>query len=149
MSNNQIAIAEAIARLAHFGQYDKIGDPYIEHARRVAAAVKPAKVQWDDFIYVSTAWLHDVIEDTAVVTDQLNAAGVVPDVIKAVGLLTKIPGEPNVDYYNRLKSNPYARAVKIADMKDNLDPKRLAKLDDDTIARLVKKYAKGLEILGG
>lgn len=142
-------IAEAIARVAHYGQVDKTGADYIDHPRRVALAVRTDSNVWDAPYYPAVGWLHDVLEDTFVTEEHLKAARVDEHVREAVVLLTKIPGEPNEDYYNRLRSNRFARAVKIADMKDNLDPKRLAKLDDSTIARLVKKYAKGLEILGG
>lgn len=145
----QVEIAEAIARVAHYGQVDKTGADYIEHLQRVAGAVRTGSQVWDAPYYPAVGWLHDVLEDTFVTEEHLKAARINEIVVEAVVLLTKIPGEPNVDYYNRIKNNRFARAVKIADMKDNLDPKRLAKLDDETIARLVKKYAKGLEILGG
>lgn len=145
---SQIEIAKAIATVAHSGQVDKTGAPYIEHPERVARFVE-ADPRSDGTVatYVAAAWLHDVLEDTAVTADDLHRAGIQGSVVKAVVLLTKVPGEPNADYYERILGNHMARTVKLADIRDNLDPRRLAKLDDETIARLVKKYAKALEVL--
>ncbi len=145
---SQIEIARAIATVAHSGQVDKTGAPYIEHPARVAGFVEvDPSSKGAIATYVAAAWLHDVVEDTAVTLDDLNAAGIQGSVITAVQLLTKVPGEPNADYYERIRDNHMARTVKLADIRDNLDPRRLAKLDDETIARLVRKYAKALEAL--
>ena len=55
-----IDLAREIATQAHEGETRIGGQPYIEHPRRVAAAV-----QQDGFgsEHVQAAWLHDVVED--------------------------------------------------------------------------------------
>jgi hypothetical protein len=45
--------------------------------------------------------------------------------------------------------NPLARQVKLADLADNLDPARVAKLAPDMRAKLEAKYREASEILDG
>lgn len=146
----QSEIARVVATLAHRRQVDKIGEPYIEHPQRVVSRLSKAFREGDqeNDIVAAVGWLHDVLEDSDLTNQDLLKCGIRSDVIKSVELLTKVPNEPNDEYYRRVSNDYFARKVKIADMQDNLDPKRLAQLDDGTIARLVKKYAKGLEALG-
>ncbi len=92
------------------------------------------------------AWLHDVLEDTSVTSHDLRSEGIPPRVIHAVEALTHAPGEPNVDYWARVKANPVARAVKLADIKDNTDPFRAPK-DPETRRRLWDKYGQALDFL--
>jgi len=110
--SDQIDIAKAIATVAHKGQVDKAGSPYIDHPRRVAERLRAAKV---GEAVVAAAWIHDVLEDT-----DLYYAG-----IKSAG----------------------AHWLKKADIDDNSDPARLALLDDETIVRLTRKYAKARMLL--
>jgi (p)ppGpp synthase/HD superfamily hydrolase len=52
--------AQALSAKAHQGQVDKAGLPYIDHPRRVVGyLVNPTAQE------VIVAWLHDVVEDTA------------------------------------------------------------------------------------
>lgn len=140
-----IAAARAIATVAHRGQVDKAGEPYIDHPRRVAERV----AERDRYIPgdVAAAWLHDVLEDTDVTADDLLAAGIPDNVVGIVRAVTRTGIQSPEDYYAAVYDWPGARIVKLADIADNLDPKRLALLDDATIARLTRKYAKALEHL--
>lgn len=124
---------------AHAGQTDKGGRPYIEHVERVAAHVP--------FAYEDAAWLHDVVEDTDATLDDLRSAAFTPRTVEAVDALTHRKGERNIDYYARVRGNPIARTVKLADIADNANVRRLARLDDETIVRLVRKYARALDEL--
>lgn len=142
----QVVIARTIARIAHRGQVDKGGSPYIEHPARVAEAVAQDAGRWSA---VAAAWLHDVIEDSPFTDDDLDAFGVDAEVIHLVVLLTRTPDVSADDYYGAIRGNFDARKVKRADVLDNLNPRRLAKLDDVTVARLTKKYAKALDALDG
>lgn len=146
----QAEIARVVAVLAHRGQVDKVGEDYFEHPQRVVSRLSRGFREGDaeNDLVTAVAWLHDVLEDTEFTSADLRRCGIRSDVIKSVETLTKVPNEPNEDYYRRVRNDYFARKVKIADMQDNLDPERLAQLDDATIARLVKKYAKGLEALG-
>lgn len=140
MKGHLAGLAERIAREAHTGQLDKIGHPYIEHPERVAA-----RVAGDD-VLVAIAWLHDVVEDTSVTLTDLEA--LFPrEVIEGVDALTKRPGETRLEYYARVRSNPRARKVKDADIDDNTDPARTARLDPATRERLAVKYATAREEL--
>lgn len=141
---SQVELARTIATVAHLGQVDKAGVAYIEHPRRVAehCAGKSELV-------VASAWLHDVIEDTQVTAETLMQLGVHQQVANAVQLLTRRRGNQD-SYYSDIVNDEsgIALAVKLADIKDNTDPSRLAKLDDETQARLLKKYAKAYRSLG-
>lgn len=143
-----VAVARAIATLAHTGQVDKASHPYIDHPRRVAWRLVEEN---PDYRYgdIAVAWLHDVLEDTGITIADLKACGIPGDVIADVVLLTRDPKQPVEDYYAGIRTRSQrARRVKLADIADNMHPMRLAQLDDATVVRLVKKYAKALDLLG-
>ncbi len=102
---------------AHAGQFDKSGLPYVLHPIVVAS-------QMTDITSTAVALLHDVIEDTKYTADDLLALGFSKEVVDAVVLLTHSSDEPYMDYINRIKQNPVARAVKLADLKHNSDTSR-------------------------
>jgi (p)ppGpp synthase/HD superfamily hydrolase len=91
------------------------GSLLADHAFRVAHNVSgwPAK---------QVAWLHDVLEDTDTTYNDLVGAGVQFIVAHAVVAMTREPGESYWDYILRLRENPIAVKVKIADLNDNLTP---------------------------
>lgn len=133
--------ARAIATVAHAGQVDKAGNPYIEHPARVAARVA------DHVEDAAVAWLHDVLEDTDVTVEVLRAAGISTGIIHDVELLTRKPDQQPEDYYAMVRQSFRARRVKLADIEDNSDIERLALLDDQTMSRLIRKYAKARLLL--
>jgi (p)ppGpp synthase/HD superfamily hydrolase len=132
--------AVAIARRAHDGQVDKAGRPYIEHPLRVMAGVRGEHARM-------AAVLHDVIEDTPITPDDLLACGCPPRVVAAVVAMTKTPGEPLAEYLRTVAADPLALAVKRADIADNADPDRLAKLEPAVRDRLRAKYAEATRLL--
>lgn len=140
-------IAKAIATIAHLGQTDKAGKPYINHPRRVAEAL-PMQVGLDADHAQAVAWLHDVIEDTKFTRDDLHDAGICWPIILDVERLTRLPHQSAEEYYKEVSGSYVARRVKLADIADNTEPLRLALLDDETIARLTRKYAKARLLLG-
>lgn len=105
--------AQEIATAAHEGQKRTDGSTYIKHPARVADAVE-ARLK-------PIAWLHDVVEDTRVTLDDLKAEGFPLYIIEAVDLLTHRKGEPNLSYWGKIKANPDALAVKLADINDNVN----------------------------
>lgn len=139
------AKALILARSAHLGQVDKIGEPYIEHPKRVATAV--ATAGFGDEV-IATALLHDVVEDTDVTLEQLRAEGFPESVVEAVDAMSKRKSEPFEKYYERVKSNSIATAVKWFDVADNADPRRLSRVAPDTQERLRAKYERAKEALG-
>ena len=52
-------------------------------------------------------------------------------------------------YYERVKSNGLAHSVKLLDLADNTDPKRMLLLPSNVQERLLTKYLKTFEILAG
>ena len=141
LEDPMVRAARELATAAHRGQVDKAGRDYIEHPRRVVAAVAAHAAPERLPQAQAAAWLHDVVEDTDVTAEQLRA-DFPPEVVDAVEALTRRPGQDPEDYYAGVKADPIARAVKNADLDDNTDPDRLALLDAATRERLLAKYAK-------
>jgi (p)ppGpp synthase/HD superfamily hydrolase len=125
MKTNILELKEAlqIARKAHEGQLRAIGrdigQPYFDtHVLRVVDGVpqfaKPA------------AALHDVLEDTPMTIQKLRAVTALSDMtLGAVDLLTRKDGETYQAYIDGIVSDvgtagKIARAVKLADLMDNL-----------------------------
>lgn len=125
--------AVAIAARAHAGQSDKYGQPYILHPIRVMMRMRTGKER-------IVAMLHDVVEDSDVSSDDLRTEGFSGEVIEAVILLTKGPDQSYTDYVTRLAHNPLARAVKLSDLEDNMDLKRIATLSEADNKRLQKYH---------
>lgn len=137
---NIVEAAKDLATRAHAGQVDKAGRPYIEHVARVAAAVS------DDPEAEAVAWLHDVLEDCPAFANEFW--GMPARVTKYVHYLTRVPGWPTRNYYERISEHPIALRVKMADIADNADEARLELLPPDVASRLRRKYAKARKALG-
>lgn len=131
-------IALELATKAHEGMVDRGGKPYINHPIAVASMVKSEKEK-------TVAYLHDVVEDTNVPIEKIYElfGETVGD---AVALLTHDKNEPYMDYVKRVKANPVARAVKMADLTNNMDLSRLEKVTDNDVKR-VEKYKRAYKIL--
>ena len=143
---DQVVLAKAVAMAAHAGQTDKLGEPYFGHCNRVA---RRAMIETDDFDVIAAAYLHDTVEDTALTLNELVAMGFSNDTVKIVDLLTHRENEPYEEYVDRLARYAPTRIVKRCDIMDNTDPRRLAKLDQATQDRLLKKYGRAFAILEG
>ena len=131
-----------IATEAHKGQYDKAGNDYIGHPLRV---MDMGRTEEEKIVGV----LHDVIEDTEWTFAQLAAEGFSQEVIDALQCVTKLSENENYDdFIERVKKNPLATAVKINDLSDNMDIRRLPYLSDKDVKRL-KKYLKAYKKLIG
>ena len=133
--------AMQIAYDAHHGQTDKAGVPYVFHPLHLAEAM-------EDEICCCAALLHDVVEDTAVTLEDL-AAVFPPEVVEAVALLTHEEGTDYFDYVRRIRSNPIALKVKLADLAHNSDVTRFAgvSVPEDRIGYFLDKYTKAKAIL--
>lgn len=128
-----------IAANAHSGQTDKGGQPYVLHPIRVMLSVTSLNERM-------AAILHDVVEDTEWTLEALLAEGFPGEVVAAVEALTKHPGEARIDAAGRARRNPIARAVKIADVTDNMNIDRIATLTEKDHARL-SEYKQVKELL--
>ena len=140
----QTQLARAIAHSAHAAQVDKLDDPYVEHPARVAARFDPAEQPVEH----AAAWLHDVIEDTSTTAAQLLAAGIEAEVVETVVLLTKDAALPHDEYYERIRGNERALAVKASDIADNTAPWRTSRLEPEDRERLAEKYEAASAALG-
>jgi len=125
------------ATLAHEGQLDKQGQPYVLHVLRVGLA---GKTQDERVV----GFLHDVLEDTQFPPKVLRQAFGVK-VGEALDAITRKEREVYTDYILRVKANPIARAVKINDLQDNLS--RIAGLKPEEQDVLKERYTRALEFL--
>ena len=99
-----------------------------------------------DEVTMIVALLHDVVEDTDYTLDDIAAMGFGQDVVEALTLMTHDKNVPYLDYVAKIKDNPVARAVKLADLAHNSDPTRLDVIDEKAKERL-DKYQKAIAIL--
>ena len=134
-----LELALSIATEAHGGQFDKAGIDYIEHPIFVASQVDSEEEK-------AVALLHDVIEDSSVTAEELLNAGLPETVVTAVQILSKKKGQDYQTYLKTVKSNPLARAVKLADLKHNSDLSRLETITDKDLGGL-EKYKKAIDYL--
>ena len=140
MSTLQRAIE--IATEAHNGQFDKSGKDYIGHPLRV---MDMGNTEEEKIVGV----LHDVVEDTDWTFERLTAEGFSEEIISALRCVTTTSENENYDdFIERVKKNPLAVAVKINDLTDNMDIRRLPYLSDKDVKRL-KKYLKAYKKLIG
>lgn len=126
--------AIAIAVVAHTGQKDKVGAPYILHPLRVMFRCRSDEEK-------IAAVLHDVVEDGPGWTfDHLRIEGFSDAVLNALSGLTKRPEEEDdyMSFVKRAASNPISKVVKLADIEDNLDVTRLPSVSDKDQRRLTK-----------
>ena len=131
-----------IATEAHKGQFDKSGKDYIGHPLRVMEMGKTE----DEKIF---GVLHDVVEDSPWSFQELEAEGFSKQITDALRCLTKTSENENYDeYIERIKKNPLAVSVKLNDLTDNMDIRRLPYLSDKDVKRL-KKYLKSYKKLIG
>jgi (p)ppGpp synthase/HD superfamily hydrolase len=125
-------LALKIAIQAHREQKDKSGREYVMHPIRVAERCKDPRAK-------IVALLHDTIEDTYVTSEYLRSEGFPDEIISGVLSVTKQEGESYEDFVRRASDNPIGREVKIADLEDNMDIRRLQEITEDDVARL-RKY---------
>lgn len=131
--------AMKIAYAAHHGQFDKGGIPYIFHPIHLAE-------QMPDEYTTCAALLHDVVEDTAVTLEEL--AEIFPaEIIEAVRVMTHGKDEPYLDYVRRIKGNPIATVVKLADLRHNSDESRMPDASEEKRIHFREKYRKAFDIL--
>ena len=124
---------------AHKDQKDKGGYPYVFHPYHLAE-------QMEDEDTVTTALLHDVVEDTDYTLEDLERMGFPGRILEAIDLMTHRKDVPYLEYVALLKDNPIARKVKLADLRHNSDLTRLDHPDEKARKR-IGKYRSAMEIL--
>ena len=137
-----IQLAEALATSYHEGQ--QYGSrPYTYHLEMVVDTVYAMYAADPDLdLLVQIAWLHDILEDTAILPDILETV-FDPRVVEAVTAITKCEDIDYFTYIKHVKDVPLARKVKIADSLSNLT----CSLTEPKRKKLVDKYTKVLKEL--
>lgn len=121
-----------IATQAHQGQVDKYGAPYIGHVMRV---MNLGRTEEEKICGV----LHDVVEDTDWTFERLAAEGFGPDIIAALRCVTKESEDEDYDHFvQRTLQNRLACLVKLNDLTDNMDVRRMLEVTTKDVARLNK-----------
>ncbi len=156
--------AQMFARLAHWGQTDKVGVPYIEHPRRCIGYLPVVLEHFGEQVHIpvdvhsmatleAILWLHDTIEDCDWVTESVLSTHFDSIIIGAVTRMTRgyfstdnalyeeMHGLPKgSEYYRIVAGDPWSRIAKICDLLDNTDPERSMRLSQDNRLRLQNKY---------
>ena len=133
--------AKAIAKMAHASITSDADDYYETHVLKVAEKVAEMCDAFSSAPMIEVALLHDVLEDCPHVTEEdLLTLGISEDVVKAVKILTRDKSMTYAEYIESVKKsgNSWAIAVKIADLKTNLN---------GATASLASRYTKALESL--
>ena len=134
--------AMQLAYSAHHGQYDCNGIPYVFHPYHLAE-------QMDDELSCCVALLHYVAEDTDITLEQLSEDFPCA-VTEALRLLTHEKDTDYYDYVRRIKDNPLAKKVKLADLRHNMDRSRItdeSAVSEDKLRHWDEKYSRALKIL--
>lgn len=146
--------ALTLAKRVHANQVDKGGQPYIFHPFRVATVFLTSL----DLSILGL--LHDVIEDAPLSAD--DGAGLQSEILAALHgrrdlyddliTLTRRKGEAYEDYIARVRAGSMrAWMVKIADLRDNLNPDRLDALRSiqgpEKERKLRDRYTRALKTL--
>ncbi len=126
--------AIGLAVKVHRGQLDKAGRLYILHPLRVMFRLES---ELEQIVGV----LHDVVEDSDLTLPDLRQMGYPEEVITALDGVTKREAESYEAFINRSQANPVSSRVKLADLEDNLDLRRLPALTTKNVERL-KRYRR-------
>ena len=137
MSN--LARAIEIAASAHLHQTRKNGSPYVLHPLRLMFQCTGEEQQ-------IVAVLHDVVEDSDWTMEQIKQEGFSEEVVTALKLVTHEEGVPYEEYVMKIAENPIARAVKMADLQDNINLLELPELSENSLLR-VQKYHRAWNLL--
>lgn len=150
--DDQYLKASVIVRRVFANILDKAGNPYIDHLYTVS--------QSEDYISSVAGLLHDIIEDTNITALDLLEVGIDRDIVETVFIVTKpkrekanMTEEERLEAYNKEiddiieSGNPHALRLKMRDMKNNYDQKRLELLSSEQQEWLGKKYSNNLKKL--
>jgi (p)ppGpp synthase/HD superfamily hydrolase len=136
--------AITFAAQAHQGQLDRLGEPYIFHPLRVMLLVKEAG---GTEVEIAAAALHDVVEDTDTTVEEL-AQLFGTEVASLVDAMSRREGEEYVEYVERcVAASTSAIKLKQADLTDNSNPERLARMPAALREELEAKYQSGFGVI--
>ena len=127
-----------LAQKAHRHQKDKGGIDYFFHPITVALMCKDPQAQ-------IVALLHDVLEDSDITVQDLKHAGFSDSILDALSCLTRCD-ESYEEYIQKIKSDPLAKMVKLADLTHNMDISRIEQVKTSDLKRL-EKYQQAYQML--
>jgi (p)ppGpp synthase/HD superfamily hydrolase len=153
---NKLERAISIAVAAHENQVDKGGNPYVLHPLRIMLSLETEEER-------IVGVLHDVIEDCSergFDSDFIKACGFSQEIIDGLKSVTKTSEEEHsskignteqkeeayLRFVSRAKLNAIGRNVKKADLIDNTDITRIARLKEKDLHRL-NRYIRALKLL--
>lgn len=123
------------------GKFDKGGAPYILHCLKVMYYLKT-----DDEELQCIGLGHDLVEDTDVTYALLREMGFTERVIVGIRAMTKVPGETNDEYMERIKACHDAIRVKLCDLRHNSDIRRLKGVTEKDVKRIEKYHKMYMEL---
>jgi (p)ppGpp synthase/HD superfamily hydrolase len=144
--NDGLMLAKAlrIAAAAFEQKFDKGGYPYMLHCLAVMDGVRHR-----GFHVMTAAVLHDLLEDCPEWTAaRMRQEGFSEELVALVELLTRRSGEEYSVYLARLAACSEAKAIKLADLRHNMQLTRLTELTEKSVERL-KKYHEAYKLLTG
>lgn len=145
LEKNLLNEAIALASMAHIGQVDKGGKNYILHPIKVMMLLQSEDEQ-------VAGVLHDIVEDSEFTMETLKdyfekrGLRISENTLSGIDAVTHRKGECYSDYLDRIKKDPIGRKVKLADLTDNMNIKRIENPTDIDYKRL-EKYKKAFEYL--
>lgn len=163
-NNFPFKMAIDLASKYHAGQVDAGGRSYMYHLEEVSKSISRWYQSLCDKNIIdpeseetkklyqnakTVAYLHDILEDTDCTTTVLHDEGFSEEIIDAVVAITRRKDEQfYFDFIERVNKNPIAKIVKICDLENNMDIRRLTKFGDYEMKRL-KKYWYSWKFLKG
>jgi len=129
-----------IATKAHKNQTDRYGNPYLLHVMRVMLA---GHTEEERIVGV----LHDVVEDTDWTFEALRKEGFSERILTALDCVTKKSEDEDYDdFVARTRTNALAIRVKLNDLTDNMDIRRMQEVKEKDVKRL-NKYLRAYKLL--
>jgi hypothetical protein len=135
---SELENAIRIALEAHVGQKEKNGQPYILHPLRVMGRLQTEPER-------TVAVLHEVLDTPGWTAARLKERGISDFILAALDYLRKHDGDDYNTFIHRCNRHPIARRVRLADLEDDMDIRRLSDVTDEDR----KQLATCLEVYEG
>lgn len=140
-------------------KHDKGGNKYILHLYYVADSIEKEAIDKKitqtskEYEFYKKAYyvglLHDILEDTECSEQELLDIGCDDEIIDAIKSVTRLKSEQYYfDFIKRVSENKIGTLVKIYDLENNMDVRRLTKFEEYEQKRL-KKYWYSWKFLRG
>lgn len=126
--------AISIAVEVHTGQTDRFHRPVILHVLRVM-------MRGQDVEERLLGALHDIQERSDITVEALAGEGFPPQVLKALDHITRREGEDYGHYIDRVAQDDLALRVKLHDLADKLDIRRLKEMEAADLKRFNRHLA--------